>query len=125
MPDDSFDLTIHFKPGMALLIFTGAFTSRAEQAVNLACERLKQEPRGHLLMDFKQVHFMNSHGVALLVHLLTEARKVGCHIKAFDLEPHLEYILRITRLTDYIEIFPDEAAAVAMIQVDRNDQKLG
>jgi anti-sigma B factor antagonist len=61
-------------------------------------------------LDFNDVDYINSTGIALIVSLLARARAQGLPIRAAGLTPHYVHIFDITRLSDFIEIVqPAEA----------------
>ncbi len=48
-----------------------------------------------------------------MVGLLKRARQANCSLAACNLSEHYQEIFQITRLTDYMRLFPDEASALA------------
>lgn len=66
-----------------------------------------------LLLNFTGTEFINSSGIALIVGIMARARKEGRVIAAYGLSPHYREIFEITRLADFIGLYPDEQAAVA------------
>jgi anti-sigma B factor antagonist len=61
-------------------------------------------------LDFTDVEYINSTGIALIVSLLARARAQGLPIRAAGLTAHYVHIFDITRLSDFIEIVqPAEA----------------
>jgi anti-sigma B factor antagonist len=61
-------------------------------------------------LDFTDVEYINSTGIALIVSLLARARAQGLPIRAGGLTEHYIHIFDITRLSDFIEIVqPAEA----------------
>jgi anti-anti-sigma factor len=66
-----------------------------------------------ILLNFSDVDYINSTGIALIVNLLTRARKAHHRLLACGLSDHYAEIFQITRLADFIGIFPDEASALA------------
>jgi anti-sigma B factor antagonist len=61
-------------------------------------------------LDFTDVEYINSTGIALIVSLLARARAQGLPIRAIGLTAHYVHIFEITRLSDFIEIVqPAEA----------------
>jgi anti-anti-sigma factor len=55
-------------------------------------------------LDFGQVGYINSTGIALIVRLLAEARRDHRDVVAVGLSDHYREIFRITRLADYLTI---------------------
>ena len=65
-----------------------------------------------VLLNFSGVEYINSTGIALIVGVLASARKNGHSVTACGLADHYREIFEITRLSDFMQIFPDEASAV-------------
>jgi anti-anti-sigma factor len=61
-----------------------------------------------LELDFGEVGYINSTGIALVVRLLAEARRDGRTVVATGLSKHYREIFRITRLSDFMTIVGDE-----------------
>ena len=66
-----------------------------------------------LLIDLGSVTYINSTGIALIVRLLADGRKDRREVRACGLSPHYVEIFQITRLSDYMRIFDDQASATA------------
>lgn len=64
-------------------------------------------------LDFGRVGYINSTGLALIVQLLARARADRCTVHAFGLTDHYREIFEITRLSDFVTLHPDRAAALA------------
>ncbi len=61
-----------------------------------------------IVLDFSQVDYINSTGIALIVGLLADARKSGREVQARGLQEHYREIFRITRLSDFMTILDDD-----------------
>jgi len=55
-------------------------------------------------LDFSDVDYINSTGIALVVRLLADARRDGRPVQARGLSEHYREIFRITRLSDLMTI---------------------
>lgn len=65
-----------------------------------------------LVLDFNRVGFINSTGIALIVGLLAQARSAGRPVRAYGLSDHYREIFEITRISDFISIYPDKQTAL-------------
>ena len=65
-----------------------------------------------VLLNFAGVDFLSSTGIALIVGILARARKDGRLISASGLSDHYKEIFEITRLADFMTIYPDERTAL-------------
>jgi anti-anti-sigma factor len=91
----------------------GEIDARADATINTAyAEAVAAEPEA-VLLNFGDVDYINSTGIALIVGLLSQARAAGMQLLAFGLSDHYQELFRITRLSDYVGMFHDEASALA------------
>ncbi len=67
-----------------------------------------------MILNFSQVDYINSTGIAVIVTLLARARAEGRQLRAFGLSPHYEEIFQITRLADFMSIHHNEPEALAL-----------
>lgn len=72
---------------------------------------------GRLLLDFADVDYINSTGIALIVGLLARARAEHRQVAARGLSDHYRQIFEITRISDFMTILADEATT------DRSQQE--
>lgn len=66
-----------------------------------------------VLLNFADVEYINSTGIAVIVSLLAQAQREGLPLCVCNLSDHYTEIFRITRLTDFMPAFPSEEAALA------------
>jgi anti-anti-sigma factor len=105
--------SVHERDGTAVIELSGEVDRYAEQAFETAYADASSRGDGPILLDFQQVDYINSTGIALIVGVLAKARAEGRTVKACGLTDHYREIFEITRLADFMAIFPDEASALA------------
>ena len=66
-----------------------------------------------VVLDFTAVDYINSTGIALIVSVLAHARAEHRKVVASGLSEHYREIFDITRLSDFIELFPTSTAPSA------------
>jgi anti-anti-sigma factor len=91
---------------VAVLQLSGDISSGAEAGLQLAYAGVATEPV--VVLDFANVDYINSTGIALIVGILAEARKSGQEVRARGLAQHYREIFRITRLSDFMTILDEE-----------------
>jgi anti-anti-sigma regulatory factor len=64
-------------------------------------------------LNFGGVDYINSTGIALIVTLLARARAARRRMLACGLSDHYVEIFNITRLADFMTVFPDESTALS------------
>jgi anti-sigma B factor antagonist len=68
-----------------------------------------------VVLDLSGVDYVNSTGIALIVSVLARARAQGRTMRACGLSDHYRQIFAITRLSDYIELYPDLGGALGSL----------
>ncbi len=112
-------------PGAAVIELRGEVDGSAAAVLTAAYERAVQpgdrspatadaDP-GTVVLDFAAVDYINSTGIALIVSVLARARAERRKVVASGLSAHYREIFDITRLSDFIELFPDLDHAVSQL----------
>jgi len=95
----------------------GVLTDAYQRAVTSAAAKSPDglDGPGTVVLDFAAVDYINSTGIALIVSVLARARAERRKVVACGLSPHYREIFDITRLSDFIELFPDLDGAVSQL----------
>ena len=112
------EATTRALPGAAVIELSGEVDGSAATVLTEAYERaVEASPENHVtvVLDFAAVDYINSTGIALIVSVLAKARAERRHVVASGLSPHYREIFDITRLSDFIELFPDLDRAVSQL----------
>lgn len=109
MPGTPFDVRVEEAEGAVALRMSGDVNRTAQERLADAYESAGPGP---VLLDFSEVDYINSTGIALIVGVLAKARAAGRPVRAFGLTDHYREIFKITRIADFMTIFDDESAAV-------------
>lgn len=99
--------------GIAIIDLSGELNADAEEKLNATYAQVIQHDSRQVLLNFADVSYINSTGIALVVGVLARARKEHRDITACGLTEHYREIFEITRLSDFMPIFSDEASALA------------
>lgn len=108
-----FTATVEGTAEAAVIHCEGDLNVRADAAMGTAYAEVATMGAGQLTLDFVRVGYINSTGIALIVRLLTSARKDGRTVRALGLTEHYRQIFEITRLSDYMEILDDAPIGAA------------
>jgi anti-sigma B factor antagonist len=105
-------------PGAAVIELAGEVDGSAAAVLTAAYERAVSDAAANgevstVVLDFAAVDYINSTGIALIVSVLARARAERRKVVASGLSPHYREIFDITRLSDFIELFPDLDRAVS------------
>jgi anti-sigma B factor antagonist len=105
--------TVRQTQAVAIIELQGEINGAAETTLQSAyAEAIAQDPRT-VLLHFGAVDYINSTGIALIVGILAQARRANRKLLACGLSQHYIEIFQITRLADFMSMFPDEQSALA------------
>lgn len=99
-------------PEVATVALHGQIDRDADATMADAYARAVATGATVLELDFGDVDYINSTGIALIVRLLADARRDRREIRARGLSEHYREIFRITRLADFMTLV-DETPATA------------
>ena len=108
-----FEASVRFRPGVAIVDLHGELDATGEDALNAAYAHANSRSPATILLNFGDMQFMDTTGIALIVGLLGRARADGITVAACRLSDHYREIFEITRLSDFMSIHADEQSARA------------
>jgi anti-anti-sigma factor len=109
MPGIDFDVQVEESDGVATLRMSGDVNRSSQDALDRSWAGTTGSS---VVLDFTDVDFINSTGIAVIVGLLARARAAGRSVRAFGLTDHYREIFQITRIADFMAIYDDERTAV-------------
>lgn len=112
MDNAQFTASVRQARELAVIEMQGEINAAADAALNTAYAQAISGGSKNVLLNFTQVDYINSTGIALIVGLLAQARKSGAKLLTCGLSAHYQEIFKITRLSDFMTIVPDEASAL-------------
>jgi len=95
----------------AVIDLTGDINRTAEPVLTAAYAEVLAADCTNIILNFAGTDFINSTGIAVIVGLLARARQEGRTVSACGLTDHYQHIFEITRLADFMPMFPDEVTA--------------
>ncbi|HZD56604.1 MAG TPA: anti-sigma factor antagonist [Anaerolineales bacterium] len=107
------EANVRHKDNAAIIDLHGEIDGFAEQTLNRAYDDAEGWDPECILLNFTDVDYINSTGIALIVGLLARARKSKRQLLTYGLSDHYVEIFQITRLSDFMGIYPDEASALS------------
>ena len=111
------EASVRREPGGAILDLRGEINGFGQEALNAAyAEAEKGDPEA-IILNFEDVDYINSTGIALIVGLLARARASKRRLLAYGLSDHYVEIFEITRLSDFVGVYPDEESALSETSV--------
>lgn len=100
-----------------IVSFFGALDAAATPAARQGLKEILDEGHRRVIIDLSQVSFMDSSGLAILVTALKVARAGGGDVLLLSPPPIVKTLLELTRLQRVLDVFEDEAAALARFGV--------
>ncbi|HEX2980626.1 MAG TPA: STAS domain-containing protein [Anaerolineaceae bacterium] len=119
MVSTPFEAAVRFEEGTARIDLAGRIDASAEQELNEAYDQAEAQGGNTVVLNFHRVTYINSTGIALIVGLLARARKSHRQLAVYGLNDHYQEIFRITRLSDFMTVYPDETSFQADDPVDQ------
>ena len=111
-----FVAVVRKKDNVAIIDMKGEVNAFAESGLNTAIKEAEGFNPPVIVLNFTEVNYINSTGIALIVSILAQARKAHRKLVVFGLSEHYVTIFQITRLSDFMAVFSDEASALAAEQ---------
>jgi anti-anti-sigma factor len=99
-----FKAEVKGEEGRTILGLIGEINGQADAAMTAAYHEAEETSPSRIVLDFSQVDYINSTGIALVVGLLAKARAAHIPLTAVGLSDHYREIFTITRLSDFIDI---------------------
>lgn len=113
MGAEGFEARVRERGATAVIDLVGEINGTAETALGTAYDEATASRPERVLLNFGGASYINSTGIAVIVGVLARARRDRITVLAAGLSEHYRQIFEITRLADFMTIYPDEASAVA------------
>ena len=113
MPAKHLEASVRQERGGTVLDFRGEINGFAQEAFNAAYAEAEAKDPGAILLNFEGVDYIDSAGIVLIGNLLAKARASKRRLLAYGLSDHYVEIFDITRLSDFVSIFPNEESALS------------
>jgi len=102
---------------------TGKLTSFESGALRTSIAKLLKEGRKQILLNLSGLVYLDSSGIADLVHTYMSVIKSGGEMKVVGLTDKVEEILKITQLYQVFQEFKDERSALQSFSGDGSKRK--
>lgn len=112
MKTQAFEAGVRQADGAAIIDLSGEINRTSEEGLNAAYAAAAGLGAERLVLNFSQVDYINSTGIAVIVGVLARARKDQRTLTVYGLTEHYRTIFEITRLVDFMQVFPDEQSAL-------------
>jgi anti-anti-sigma factor len=113
MQANHLEASVRQEQGGVVLDLRGEINGFGQEALDAAYAEAEAKDPETILLNFEEVDYINSTGIALIVGLLAKARASKRRLLAYGLSDHYVEIFDITRLSDFVSVFPDEESAMS------------
>ena len=107
------EASVRQEPAGAVLDLRGEINGFGQETLDAAYEEAEKGDPEAIILNFEEVDYINSTGIALIVGLLAKARASKRRLLAYGLSDHYVEIFNITRLSDFVGVYPDEETALS------------
>jgi anti-anti-sigma factor len=107
------EASVRQEPGGAILDLRGEINGFGQETLDAAYTEAEAKDPEAIILNFEEVDYINSTGIALIVGLLARARAAKRKLLAYGLSDHYVEIFNITRLSDFVGVYPDEESALS------------
>lgn len=91
---------------------SGDVTALTGEAIEEAYRKVCQAGSKKIVFHFAEHVYINSGGIAFLIGIASESKKLGQTVRITGLSAHFHKIFDMVGLTRYLSIFPSEEAAL-------------
>ena len=117
MQANHLEASVRQEPGGVVLDLRGEINGFGQEALDAAYAEAEAKDPGTILLNFEEVNYIDSTGIFLITRLLAKARASKRRLLAYGLSDHYVRIFNITRLSDFVSVFPDEESAMSEASV--------
>jgi anti-sigma B factor antagonist len=106
MSKHRFEAVVRHEPGLAVIDLLGEINALAEAKLTAAYTEAASQTSATIVLNFRQVQYINSTGIALMARLLIQARQTHRRLLSCGLHDQPLEMFKITRLTDFMTTVP-------------------
>jgi anti-sigma B factor antagonist len=112
MEMDELSVEVRERGDTVVVDLQGDLDGRADATMSsIYAQAAATAPRA-IVLNFAEVGYINSTGIALIVGVLAQARGASIDVHAIGLSEHYRHIFEITRLADFVRLFASEDEAI-------------
>jgi len=100
---------------IGVIEIAGEVTGFAENVLMEAYRQVVDQGCSKIILNFKNMEYMNSSGIGLLVTLLVRASRSGYQLAAVELRSHFRRVFGLTRLQEVMPVYDSEEEAISAL----------
>jgi anti-anti-sigma factor len=113
---DEVQVTVRFEEAATIINLAGDVTTFAEDPINEAYQDASSDGAHNIIFNFRENDYINSAGIAILIGIVTEARRRDQRLLMTGLSSHFQKIFRMVGLTQYADLYATLEEALASIE---------
>ncbi len=113
--DDDLEVKTREQDGVTIIDLKGDVTTFADAKMTEAYRTATAAGVKLLVLNFRRSDYINSAGIAILIRIVTEVSRSGQKLAMSGLNDHFQKIFRMVGLSQYADIYEDEAQAIAAL----------
>ena len=112
MTDDKCLVEIDKSFAVPIIRLKGEITSFSDENINEAFTSTASGDSMRIVLDFSSINYINSAGIAILVNLVTETKKMRGKLYFSGLVAHYRRVMEIVGITEYVDLFDSAEQAL-------------
>ncbi len=109
---DNTQVQIRARENVGIIDISGEVTSFSEKVLAEAYEDLSSKEHTRIALNFEQVSYINSAGMAIIIGILTKSRERKQTLSGWGLTDHFKKIFDMVGISKYMQHYDDEASAL-------------
>jgi anti-sigma B factor antagonist len=103
--------------GVTILRLAGSLLGGPDAgALKTRLGELVEAGKNRVVLDLREVEFMNSSGLAMLINTMTTVRNSGGDLKLANASAKIGALITVTRLASVLQTYPSVEEAVAALK---------
>ena len=115
---EEIQVVVRGEKNATIIDLIGDVTTFAEESINQAYQSASADGAENIIFNFRENDYINSAGIAILIGVVTEARKRDQKLLMTGLSAHFQKIFRMVGLTQYADLYPSIEEALASLNGD-------
>lgn len=101
---DEIIATVERRKRVMVIHLAGDVTAFAEEAIQQAYQQVTEAGVDVIALNFRDTDYINSAGIAILIGVITQARRTGQRVLVAGLSTHFQKIFNMVGLGQYAEV---------------------
>lgn len=104
MNREKFFITKQITPGAITIRLNGELDLSAAPEMQAELEPYVNQSKRSLILDFKDLHYIDSTGIGILIRILKRRTAIGSEFKLTEVSPKIKKLFDITGISQYLDL---------------------